>query len=101
GFLFDSTIVAFLLWSRTRWLAYACVLVFHTLTRSLFPIGMFSTIMVLAALVFFPPHWPRVLLSRVGVWLPLGASRRVSGALERWRLQRDVNLPPLPTPSRP
>lgn len=61
GFLFDTTVVGFLLWSRTRWLAYTCVIVFHTMTRSLFPIGMFSSIMVVSALVFFPSDWPRSL----------------------------------------
>lgn len=65
GFLFDTTVVAFLLWSRTRWLAYTCVIVFHTVTRSLFPIGMFSSIMVVSALVFFPSDWPRALARKL------------------------------------
>jgi hypothetical protein len=39
--------------------------VFHALTRLLFPIGMFPLIMTLAALVFFPPDWPRLLLARL------------------------------------
>jgi vitamin K-dependent gamma-carboxylase len=68
GFLFDSTIVGFLLFRRTRPWAYALVIVFHALTRVLFPIGMFPVIMVLAALVFFDPDWPRALLGRVARW---------------------------------
>ncbi|HET9953938.1 MAG TPA: HTTM domain-containing protein [Polyangiaceae bacterium] len=59
GFLFDSSVVVFLLWSRTRPFAYAVVIGFHVLTRLLFPIGMFPIIMVLSALVFFSPAWPR------------------------------------------
>jgi hypothetical protein len=59
GFLFDTTIVGFLSWSKTRPYAYAVLLVFHALTRVLFPIGMFPVIMSLAALVFFSPSWPR------------------------------------------
>lgn len=59
GFLFDTSIVFFLLHRRTRPFAYAVVLVFHALTRVLFPIGMFPVIMSLAALVFFSPSWPR------------------------------------------
>lgn len=59
GFLFDSTIVIWLSWSKTRPYAYAVVLVFHTMTRLLFPIGMFPVIMTTAALVFFSPSWPR------------------------------------------
>lgn len=65
GFLFDSSIPWLLLYPRTRLVAYVCVLVFHALTRALFPIGMFPVIMVLSALVFFPPSFPRALLGRV------------------------------------
>lgn len=65
GFLFDTFVIWFLLWRRSRAWAYAAVLVFHTMTRTLFPIGMFSVIMVLAALVFFPHDWPRSVLRRV------------------------------------
>jgi vitamin K-dependent gamma-carboxylase len=59
GFLFDSTIVLFLLCRRTRPLAYAVVVLFHSATAVLFPIGLFPLIMTLAALVFFDPSWPR------------------------------------------
>jgi vitamin K-dependent gamma-carboxylase len=62
GFLFDTTIVGWLLYRRTRPWAYAVVVVFHVLTRMLFPIGMFPVIMVGGALVFFSPSWPRNLL---------------------------------------
>ena len=64
GFLFDTTIVGWLSWRRTRPYAYAVLLLFHALTRVLFPIGMFPVIMSVAALVFFEPSWPRGLLSR-------------------------------------
>ncbi|HEY3493183.1 MAG TPA: HTTM domain-containing protein [Polyangiaceae bacterium] len=87
GFLFDTTIVAFLLWNRTRPFAYAVVIVFHVLTRVLFPIGMFPVIMVLSALVFFPPEWPRRLLAR---------ARSRLGA----RRTRTATLPP-PSPAAP
>lgn len=59
GFVFDSTIVGWLLWSRTRPIAYAFVVAFHAMTRALFPIGMFPAIMIASALVFFSPGWPR------------------------------------------
>lgn len=59
GFLYDATIWAFLLRRRTRPYAYAAVIVFHVLTRVLFPIGMFPVIMIVTALVFFDPSWPR------------------------------------------
>ncbi|HET8939104.1 MAG TPA: HTTM domain-containing protein [Polyangiales bacterium] len=86
GFLFDSTIVLWLSLRRVRAYAYAVLLVFHALTRVLFPIGMFPLIMSCAALVFFSPSWPRRALRmpltnaaesgarprRVWVWLGLG-----------------------------
>jgi len=82
GFLFDSCIVWFLLFPRTRVPAYLVVIGFHLVTRALFPIGMFPVIMVLSALVFFAPDWPRRLLGRVrrtapepAVDAPLLASR--------------------------
>jgi vitamin K-dependent gamma-carboxylase len=65
GFLFDTCAPWLLMFRRTRLFAYGAVLVFHALTRALFPIGMFPVIMVLSALLFFPPDWPRTLLARV------------------------------------
>ncbi|MBC8070566.1 MAG: HTTM domain-containing protein, partial [Deltaproteobacteria bacterium] len=46
GMLFDTTIVVWLSWSRTRALAFAAVVLFHVATRMLFPIGMFPVIMI-------------------------------------------------------
>ncbi|WP_224240882.1 HTTM domain-containing protein [Hyalangium gracile] len=65
GFLFDTTIVLFLLTRRLRPFAYVAVLAFHAGTSALFPIGMFPVIMVTAVWVFFEPSWPR----RLGAWL--------------------------------
>lgn len=59
GFLFDTTVPLWLSLRWTRPFAYVAVLVFHAATSALFPIGMFPVIMVLAALVFFDPSWPR------------------------------------------
>jgi vitamin K-dependent gamma-carboxylase len=65
GFLFDTTVVLWLSWRRSRPYAYALLLVFHALTAVLFPIGMFPVIMSAAALVYFAPDWPRRLLAWV------------------------------------
>lgn len=80
GFLFDTTIVAWLLVRRTRPAAYAAVLVFHTATFVLFPIGMFPFIMTAAALVFFDPSWPRRLFRRPPVTVPSANGRWVRPA---------------------
>jgi hypothetical protein len=81
GFLFDSTVALFLSWRRTRALAFAAVLAFHTLTGVLFPIGMFPVIMIAAATVFFAPDWPRRWLRRLGLTsAPPGMSAAAAAA---------------------
>jgi len=65
GFLFDTTIIWWLMVPRFRPYAYLVVIGFHTVTGLLFPIGMFPVIMVLSALVFFSPSWPRKLAARL------------------------------------
>lgn len=70
GCVFDLSIVFFLLRPKTRILAYAVVIVFHLVTKALFPIGMFPAIMVISALVFFSPSWPRQVLAALGRKVP-------------------------------
>jgi len=53
GAIYDITIVGFLLYKRTRVLAFIMVVIFHVLTRVLFPIGMFPYIMIFSAMIFF------------------------------------------------
>ena len=53
GALYDLTIPFFLFWKRTRLIAFIVVVIFHVLTRVLFPIGMFPYIMIASALIFF------------------------------------------------
>jgi hypothetical protein len=65
GCLFDLSIAWLLLARRTRLFAYGLVLVFHAVTKLLFPIGMFPAIMVVSALVFFSPSWPRRFLPKL------------------------------------
>ena len=66
GFLFDTTIVLWLSWRRTRLPAYVALIVFHGLTGYLFNIGMFPLIMTSSALIFFSPSWPRRLFEGLG-----------------------------------
>jgi vitamin K-dependent gamma-carboxylase len=65
GALFDCTIVGFLLWRRTRLLAWLVVIAFHVATGILFPIGVFPWLMIGMTTVFFDPDWPRVLRARL------------------------------------
>jgi hypothetical protein len=71
GAAYDLTIVGFLLWSRTRAVAYVTVVVFHLMTAVLFPIGMFPWIMIAATTIFFPPDWPRRWVKQM--WRPASA----------------------------
>ena len=59
AFVFDTSIIAFLLWRVTRPWAFAVVVTFHLFTHLFFQIGLFPLIMVFAVLVFFDPDWPR------------------------------------------
>ena len=64
GAFFDLTIVAWLLWRRSRPWAYACLAGFHVVTWLLFPqLGIFPMLMIGGALIFFAPDWPRRLLA--------------------------------------
>lgn len=62
GAAYDLFIVIFLLWRPTRPLAFVAVVVFHVLTRVLFPIGMFPYIMIVSALIFFEADFHNRLL---------------------------------------
>ena len=53
GAMYDLGIPFLLLWKRTRTAAFILVVIFHVLTRVLFPIGMFPYIMIVSGLIFF------------------------------------------------
>jgi len=53
GAVYDLAIPFLLLYKRTRWFAFGLVVIFHVMTRVLFPIGMFPYVMIVSALIFF------------------------------------------------
>ncbi|MCW7472864.1 vitamin K-dependent gamma-carboxylase [Leptospira levettii] len=59
GILFDLSIPFLLAFSRYRLVTWSVVLLFHTFTSFLFPIGVFPIVMSLSSLIFFPPNWPK------------------------------------------
>jgi hypothetical protein len=75
GFVFDTTIVVWLSWARTRIFAYVVLIGFHGLTGYLLNIGWFPVIMTSSALIFFSPSWPRRVLRALGGerWAALAA----------------------------
>jgi vitamin K-dependent gamma-carboxylase len=66
GFLNDLLAVPLLSWRRTRPLAFAMIVAFHSLTGVFFNIGIFPILMPINATLFFAPDWPRRLASRLG-----------------------------------
>ena len=71
GALYDLCIIPLLLFARTRMIAFVAVVVFHVLTKVLFPIGMFPYIMIMATLLFFRPRFHRRILEWVSEILGL------------------------------
>lgn len=57
GAIYDLTIPFFLLYRKTRPYAFVIVVIFHVMTRILFPIGMFPFIMIISTLIFFGPSF--------------------------------------------
>ncbi|BAO55683.1 HTTM domain-containing protein [Nonlabens marinus] len=55
GMLYDLSIPFLLIFRKTRWLGFLLVVVFHVLTRILFPIGIFPWVMIVSCLIFFEP----------------------------------------------
>jgi hypothetical protein len=76
GCLYDLCVPFLLLNRATRMYAYGAVVVFHVLTAILFPIGMFPYIMIVTALIFFPPSLHQKILSvirRLIKWNPISS----------------------------
>ncbi|MFN5246376.1 MAG: HTTM domain-containing protein [Ignavibacteria bacterium] len=53
GMLYDLFIIAFLIYPKTRYYAFATVVIFHSMTGFLFQIGVFPIVMIFMATLFF------------------------------------------------
>lgn len=90
GMLYDLFIPFLLLYKRTRIVAFAAVVIFHVLTRVLFPIGMFPFVMIVSALIFFDSrlheriisYIRRLLLPLKRFFIPLSRKRIPKKAME-------------------
>jgi len=65
GAIYDLCIPFALLYKPTRKVAFFFVVIFHILTRVLFPIGMFPFIMIISALIFFDASFHERALSYI------------------------------------
>ena len=63
GMIYDLVIVFLLLYKPTRIFAFILVVVFHILTRILFPIGIFPYVMIISSLLFFDSEFHKKCLS--------------------------------------
>lgn len=69
GMLYDLSIPFLLLYRPTRKFAFAMVVIFHVLTRILFPIGMFPFIMIVSATIFFDSKVHKNILKKISAIL--------------------------------
>jgi len=81
GAIYDLTIPFLLLYKRTRTVAFILVVVFHVLTRVLFPIGMFPYIMIASALIFFDSGLHNRILDKISGWLRITKSLFDNGSI--------------------
>lgn len=81
GALFDLAVPFLLLYRKTRVPAFLILVLFHVLTRVLFPIGMFPYIMMTSALIFFPAGFHIRILQWLSARLQINLHRFQNGAL--------------------
>jgi len=87
GALYDLTIVFFLLWRKTRVFAFTTVIIFHILTRVLFPIGMFPYIMIASTFIFFSSSLHEKCLDKLFKFLKIDSGRYKNSYLKfSWRV---------------
>ncbi|MCE7991553.1 MAG: HTTM domain-containing protein [Roseivirga sp.] len=67
GLILDLAVVPILLFKRTRKWGFVIICIFHLMNAQLFSIGIFPWFMIASTTLFFPPDWPRPLLSKAGL----------------------------------
>ena len=74
GMLYDVFIPFFLLYPKTRRIAFVFVVLFHVMTKIFFPsIGMFPYIMLFSATIFFNVEWHQSLIKKLKTLLKKAA----------------------------
>jgi hypothetical protein len=71
GMIYDLAIPFLLLYKPTRKFAFVLVVVFHILTRMLFPIGVFPFVMIISSLVFFEPSFHEKILQKIAAFFKI------------------------------
>ncbi|WP_418263144.1 HTTM domain-containing protein [Flavobacterium faecale] len=65
GAIYDLFIVFLMLNKRTRNIGFLLIVVFHVLTRILFPIGIFPYVMIISSLIFFDASLHKKILNLI------------------------------------
>ncbi|WP_313114451.1 HTTM domain-containing protein [Aequorivita sediminis] len=94
GAIYDLTIPFLLLYKPTRWLAFILVVVFHVLTRVLFPIGMFPYIMIVSTLIFFDTRFHQSIINFISKIFGFQLSKNTdSSKIKIYRFNKNISLP--------
>lgn len=75
GMVYDLTIPFLLLYKPTRKVAFFLVVVFHVLTRVLFPIGVFPFVMIVSALIFFDAAFHEKIIDGISKLIRISKAR--------------------------
>ena len=82
GMIYDLVIVFLLLYKPTRWFGFFMVVVFHVLTRILFPIGVFPFVMIISSLIFFDSDFHKRVLFYISGLLKISKDAWENGKLK-------------------
>lgn len=69
GAVYNLTLPFLLSWPRLRPWAFGAAACFHLAVWALFPIGVFSFLMIACTTVFFDPDWPTGVRTKIAQWL--------------------------------
>lgn len=97
GMLFDTFIIAGLLYKKTRWLAYIAVVIFHSLTGILFQIGIFPLVMIFVVTLFFSDAFHKKLIARLSAFLHTKKPQQTHSLSPNMSRNRNAVLIPLLT----
>lgn len=82
GMIYDLVIVFLLLYKPTRCFGFFMVVVFHVLTRILFPIGVFPFVMIISSLIFFDSDFHKRVLFYISGLLKISKDAWENGKLK-------------------
>lgn len=94
GAIYDLVIPFLLLYKPTRWFAFSLVVIFHVMTRVLFPIGMFPYIMIVSTLIFFDASFHQRIIRFISKIFGINYSEMiVNSTRNTFRIKSSIVLP--------